>query len=186
MRILWLLALLTATVPSRAATVAGVAVPPDARPVADGPVLVLNGAGLRTKYFFHIYVAALYLVRRADSAAAVLAEPGPKRVWMHFLYRSLSGARMARAWDEGFRDNLSRAEYAALRPRIERFNALFDTVRRGDVVLLDALPGRGTRVTVRGRVRGVIPGDDFYRALLRIWLGPDPASDDLKAALLGR
>jgi hypothetical protein len=28
-------------------------------------------------------------------------------------------------------------------------------------------------------------GEDFYRALLRIWLGDNPVQDDLKKALLG-
>jgi hypothetical protein len=32
---------------------------------------------------------------------------------------------------------------------------------------------------------GPIAGEDFYRALLRIWLGEDPVSKDLKKALLG-
>jgi hypothetical protein len=30
-----------------------------------------------------------------------------------------------------------------------------------------------------------IAGEDFYQALLRIWLGPQPVQDDLKKALLG-
>jgi hypothetical protein len=31
-----------------------------------------------------------------------------------------------------------------------------------------------------------IAGEDFYRALLRIWLGSKPAQEDLKNALLGQ
>jgi len=30
-----------------------------------------------------------------------------------------------------------------------------------------------------------IPGEDFYRALLRIWLGDNPVQEDLKKALRG-
>ena len=30
-----------------------------------------------------------------------------------------------------------------------------------------------------------IPGEDFFRGLLRIWLGDQPVQDDLKKALLG-
>jgi hypothetical protein len=40
---------------------------------------------------------------------------------------------------------------------------------------------------VAGQQRGKdIPGEDFYRALLRIWLGEKPVQDDLKQALLGK
>jgi len=31
----------------------------------------------------------------------------------------------------------------------------------------------------------LIEGEDFYRALLRIWLGDKPVQEDLKKALLG-
>jgi hypothetical protein len=39
---------------------------------------------------------------------------------------------------------------------------------------------------LNGEPRGkIIAGEDFYRALLRIWLGEDPAQERLKRALLG-
>jgi hypothetical protein len=39
---------------------------------------------------------------------------------------------------------------------------------------------------VNGAPRGKpIAGEDFYRALLRIWIGDNPVQDDLKKALLG-
>jgi len=40
---------------------------------------------------------------------------------------------------------------------------------------------------VNGEPRGKpIAGEDFYRALLRIWLGDKPVDGDLKQGLLGR
>jgi hypothetical protein len=58
--------------------------------------------------------------------------------------------------------------------------------KKGMAITLDWLPGAGTQMTVDGRYAGApIAGEDFYRALLRIWLGPKPVQDDLKKALLG-
>ena len=55
------------------------------------------------------------------------------------------------------------------------------------VVHLDWLPDSGTRLTFNGTAKGSdIAGEDFYRALLRIWLGDKPAQDDLKEHLLGK
>ena len=52
---------------------------------------------------------------------------------------------------------------------------------------LDWLPGNGLRLSVAGQVRGkLIEGEDFYRALLRVWLGEKPVQADLKQALLGK
>ena len=46
--------------------------------------------------------------------------------------------------------------------------------------------GAGTQLLVQGKPAGrPIEGEDFYRALLRIWLGDKPVQDDLKKALLG-
>jgi hypothetical protein len=53
------------------------------------------------------------------------------------------------------------------------------------VLLYDFIPGTGTRVTINGEEKGVIEGADFYAALLDIWLGDEPADDDLKDAMLG-
>jgi hypothetical protein len=41
-------------------------------------------------------------------------------------------------------------------------------------------------VLIQGKPTGKpIAGQDFYRALLRVWLGDKPVQDDLKKSLLG-
>ena len=52
----------------------------------DGTALVLNGAGIRKKAWFKIYIAQLYLQNTSSDAAQVIADEGNKRVVMHFLY----------------------------------------------------------------------------------------------------
>jgi hypothetical protein len=61
---------------------------------------------------------------------------------------------------------------------------LFRTLREGDEVWLDHLPGKGTRVSINGQVSGWVPGQDFNAALLSVWLGPEPVTSSLKKALL--
>jgi hypothetical protein len=42
-------------------------------------------------------------------------------------------------------------------------------------------------VSVNAAARGKpIPGEDLYRALLRIWLGDKPVDGDLKKGMLGQ
>jgi hypothetical protein len=150
-----------------------------------GTDLVLNGAGIRKKFFVKVYIGALYLPRSAGQADAVLAMDGPKRVLMHFLYKKVEAGQLVDGWNEGFENNQSAENLTKLGPRLEQFNALFTDVVAGDEVLLDFLPGQGTRVTVRGEQKGLIPGDDFYRALLAVWLGEKPADKGLKKGMLG-
>ena len=151
--------------------------------------LVLNGAGLRTKVFFKVYVLGLYLPARKTAPAEVLAAAGAKRVLIHML-RDVDAAEFGAALEAGIKDNHSEAESKALAPRLSVLVSLMSemkTAKTGMVILLDWIPGAGTQVVIDNQPRGApIAGEDFYRALLRIWLGDNPISGDLKKALLGQ
>ena len=43
----------------------------------------------------------------------------------------------------------------------------------------------GVRVSINGGGRGAAPGDDLQPAVLRIWLGDEPADDDLERGMPG-
>lgn len=163
--------------------VAGVQLP-DTTTVQDS-VLMLNGAGTRTRFFVKVYVGALYLPARQNTTDGVLAAAGPKSVRLHIVYKEVSADKMNEALNDGFAGNTSAAELEKLQPRIEQFRALIPTVRRGDTVRLDFLRDGTTEVWVNDARRGGIAGADFQRAVLRIWLGDKPADRSLKHAMLG-
>lgn len=173
----------TATAPAIAREVKGINISETA--VTDsGARLQLNGAGVRSKFVVDVYVAALYLAQKAHDAAAALQATSAKRMQLHFL-RDIDAKKIVAAWNDGFTANVDAAERTRMQDRIDRFNALFPSLRTGDVVALDYAPSRGTRVIVGGQVKGTIAGDDFAQALFRIWLGEYPVSTKLKGALLG-
>lgn len=146
--------------------------------------LVLNGAGVRSKFFVKVYVAGLYLQEKATDAIAVLDSPGPKRVRMHFVYDGISEEKIRAAWTEGYEANHSVAALERFKDRIEKFNSFFPAIKAGDVVDVDYRPGVGTSVIFNGELKGTLPGEDFNRATLKIWLGEEPASSGLKKAML--
>jgi len=92
---------------------------------------------------------------------------------------------MVNGWNEGFENNLSEADFKQLKPRIDQFNNLFETLHENDVVTMDFIPAKGTVVSIRGVEKGVIPGADFYQALLKVWLGDEPPGESFKQQLLG-
>lgn len=150
-----------------------------------GQTLTLNGAGIRSKFIFDIYVGALYLPKKSNQARQVLAMGGPKRVLMHFLYDEVDKERLTGGWTAGFENNLSEQEFNRLKPRLADFNKLFRSVKKDDVVFLDDIPNKGTAVLINNTLMGYVQGEDFYRALLQVWLGDDPADEDLKSNMLG-
>ena len=147
--------------------------------------LVLNGAGIRKKFFMDIYIGALYLPATTPDAAAILSDTGPVSILMHFLYSEVSKGKITGGWDDGLSDNLSAEELQPLNDRLEKFNNLFRTVTRDDEIRIDYIPESGTNVRINGEWRGSVEGNDFFRALLRIWLGTSPVSKSLKREMLG-
>jgi len=163
--------------------IAGVAVPESV--TLKNKALVLNGAGIRKKLFMKIYVCALYLTAKRTAASEILADPEAKRIVMSFLYKEVGVERQVEGWNKGFRDNNSGEELKGLQDRINLFNSLFTTVRKGDVIRFDYMPEEGTQVWINDTLNGIVSGEDFFAALLKIWLGPKPAEANLKDALLG-
>jgi long-chain acyl-CoA synthetase len=150
-----------------------------------GQELVLNGAGVRTRAIFKVYVASLYVPAKAATPAAVIAK-GPRRIQMTLL-RNLSGDQLVDALVDGLKDNNSEADLAAVKAQQEQMVTVmkgFGEVKEKDVVALDYVDG-ATRILLNGQVKATIPGDAFNAALTRIWLGEKPVQADLKKALLG-
>jgi hypothetical protein len=170
---------------ANAREVAGVDLPEQIKLEAAGTPLVLNGAGIRKKFFFSIYLASLYLPQATNDAGAIFALNQPNRVQMDMLYSEVEKEKLVAGWNDGFAANHSAEQLAPLRDRLQSFNAMFDTLVSGDRVQLDYLPAEGTRVSINGEARGVIPGQDFNQALLRVWLGESPVTKSLKRDLLG-
>jgi hypothetical protein len=165
--------------------VAGVGLPDKVTLEGDTTPLVLNGAGIRKKVFFSIYLASLYLPSLSDDAGAILDADQPRRLQMDMLYSEVEKQKLVDAWNDGFTANHSKEALAPLNERITRFNEMFETLVAGDQVQLDYLPAQGTRVVINGKERGLIPGQDFNQALLKIWLGESPVTRSLKRDLLG-
>ena len=178
-----ILLLLCLSLPAFAAEVAGVKIDDKAR-VANAE-LALTGAGLRKRIFVQVYAMGLYV---ADRKADPILQPGAKRVAIHML-RDVDADTFAKALVEGMRPNHDEATMKGLEPRIGQLNAIMagmKEAKKGMAIALDWAPGAGTQVMIDGKAEGKpIEGEDFYRALLRIWLGPKPVQDDLKKALLG-
>ena len=175
-------------IPVFAAEVEGIKLADKVRVSDAGPDLVLNGAGVRTRVFFRVYVGALYLQRKQEGTDAVLADAGPKRVAMYLL-RDLTAEQLLSALKDGLASNHSPEQLAKMESQVRQLEGIFNAVKAaksGDVILLDYLPGAGTRVTINQDNKGTIPGEDLYRALLRIWLGEKPVDASLKKAMLGR
>ena len=167
--------------------VAGIDYPPQVA-VASQP-LQLNGAGLRYKFVVKVYTAGLYLPTQADTPEQVMAETGPKRLHVVML-RDIDGNELGKLFTRGMQDNVPRAMFAQSITGTLRMAEIFarrKNLKAGQSFSVDWLPGVGTQISVNGEPEGApIKEPEFFNALLSIWLGPNPAYEPLKDALLGK
>jgi hypothetical protein len=150
--------------------------------------LRLNGAGIRYRFVVKVYTAGLYLAAPAATPEAVLAAPGPKRLHVVML-RDIDANELGRLFTRGMQDNSPREEFAKSIPGTLRMADIFSAKKRlkeGENFSVDWTPGEGTQVLVNGRPQGEpIREPEFFQALMRIWLGQNPADNSLKDQLLG-
>ncbi len=164
-----------------AADVGGVTVPDTV--TVDGKVLKLNGAGVRKKMMFKVYVAALYVETPSKNAAELISSNQVKSMRLH-MTRNVEGAKVSGAVADGFALN-SKAALPKLQARLDQFAKMIPDMKDGEEIDMTWVPDKGTEVAVRGTNAGTIEGRDFADALFSVWLGPSPVQDDLKAALTG-
>lgn len=173
---------LAAAVDLRAATLAGVTLP-DSTQVA-GKTLVLNGAGLRTKFVVKVYVAGLYLEQKSSDPNAILKSDSPKRLVMHFV-RDVSKQQMTDAFQESFEKN-SPNEAKSMKADIDKMFAGLEDLKEGNEMVFTYVPGTGTTMSINGKDKVTIADKAFAPVLFSIWLGPKPPNGDLKKGLLGQ
>lgn len=175
------LALSLAT-PVMAKEVAGVKVAETAS--VSGKELKLNGAGLRKKFIFDVYIAALYVENTSKDPAQIITSDQPKRVVMTML-RDLDKKSIVDAVVSGFESNAG-PNMPKLKERLDKFAASIPDVKKGDQLTITYLPEQGTTVTSKSGKEAKVEGKDFADAMFAVWLGKEPVQESLKNGMLGK
>lgn len=148
--------------------------------------LVLNGAGVRSKFFVHVYVAALYVTDKSSDAEAIIASDQPMNIRINIISDLITGERFAESAMDGF----IRSTHGDLSPIQTEVDIMIQTFRsslqNGDVFDLNYVPEVGVQIYRNGDLKEVVPGIDFKKAMFGIWLSDDPVQSRLRDSLLGK
>ncbi|RZL11111.1 MAG: hypothetical protein EOP40_03860 [Rubrivivax sp.] len=165
--------------------IAGVRYEPTVK--VEGRSLVLNGSGLSYRGLQKVYTVGLYLEAKAAAADAVLAMAGPKQLRFVMLV-PMRVDDLGKLIARGIETNSSRAEFMRLIPATVEMGAIFSHMKRmvpGDVITIEWVPQRGTMFFVNGQPVGLpVAAPEFFTAVMKVWIGPKPTTQDLKDALL--
>ena len=179
-----ILAVLMITAQGNAAEIGGINMPESLQ--TGQTQLMLNGAGIRTKFFFDIYVGGLYLKAKSQDATAIIEANEPMAIRLHILSSKATSKKMEKATRAGFA-KATNGNIEPIKVQIDEFCSVFQKeIKVDDRYDLIYVPGKGVEVYLNGEYTSLTEGLAFKQALFGIWLSNKPAQESLKKAMLGQ
>jgi hypothetical protein len=175
------------------ATVEVSGVPLEETITVGGVPLQLNGAGYRKRGYFKIDVTSLYTQQKFTSLEALEKSSGTKRLQIT-VQQDLTGSQASRYFLIDFEASAAPAEFAQLINEVSQIGSIYSAlpkIKKGDVVTLDWLPGKGLLAMLNGQIlqaKGVqspyTNSELLQRVMFRMYIaGKTPA--ELHDNLLG-
>lgn len=160
--------------------VSGVSVPDNVS--VEGASLNYQGAGVRSKFFIDLYVSSLFTQTASED---VVNSQDVSAIRLNIISGLITSEKMVTAINEGF-DSATAGNTAAISAEIAEFIGVFsEEIVKGDQFTLVSTPGKGLATYKNNEKLSTIDNDVFRQAVLSIWLGEEPADDDLKEEMLG-
>ena len=148
--------------------------------------LILNGAGVRSKFFMDLYVGGLYLQSKSNNPKEIIEGDVPMAIRLHIISSLINSKKMENGTRKGF-ENATKGNTEPIKSQIEEFISVFkEKLEKNDFFELIYLPGKGLEVFKNGEFKCRIEGSAFKQALFGIWLGDKPAQESLKEEMLGK
>ena len=147
--------------------------------------LILNGVGIRTKFFLQLYVGGLYLEQKNSQPEQIILADSPMAIRLHIVSSMITSKKMEAATREGF-EKATDNNISPIKSQIEQFISVFkEEIQENDIYDLVYSADKSVTVYKNGKVHSSIVGLDFKQALFGIWLCDNPAQENLKTEMLG-
>lgn len=179
-----LFVLVVITLPAFAQTKIGSVILPSTFEVGKDQ-LILNGGGIREKFWMSMYVGGLYLIKKNENASEIISADTPMAIKIHIVSSLITSSRMRDAVEEGFKKSTG-GNTLPFKEKIELFKKSFsDPIKVDDV--FDIVYANGKITIYKNNMKKAdSEGFDFKKAVFGIWLGDKPADDDLKKGMLSK
>lgn len=146
---------------------------------------LINGISVHSEFNKERFIGALYSETLSTDARAILQSTEAKRLELRITAKRLSARRLSKMWIEGMAINNSGATLSEQAQNMVKFTSLIKRkLVAGDHLVIDYIPGEGTKIRANDTELGTIESDAFFNLLLRTWIGSVPLSSDFRAALL--
>ena len=163
-----------------AVTISDVNVPENVQ--VNGQQLVLNGAGVRDKFFIDLYVGSLYLSQKSQTMDSILTQP-LSMIRLNITSSLITKDKMQEAIGEGF-EKATNGNTKPLLSKINLFMNLFSQKIDKDDQFSFIFKTETVECYKNGKLLSTINNEAFKEALMSIWLGKHPTQQNLKEDML--
>ncbi|MBM7074508.1 chalcone isomerase family protein [Shewanella sp. 202IG2-18] len=147
--------------------------------------MLLNGSGVRSKFFFDLYVGSLYLSNTTKDADKAMNETFAA-IRLNIISGLITKDKMQEAIVEGF-EHATHDNVKPIQSQIDEFMSLFDTgIKEGDQFTFVFHKGVGVTAYKNMNKLTDIKNETFRKALMAIWIGDKPAQKSLKKDMLAQ
>ncbi len=165
--------------------IAGVTVPEIVQGDDGQGRMTLAGHAEVHRSYLPFYGVTLHLPETRPSRAVLVQGLAPCRISLIWFANSLSAEQVRGYFSERFKLAADEEALGRARPRIDQLLGMLPGTIRGRTFSFDYDPDRGMLVEVDGVRLLALPGVEFNRVLLGLWLG-DAAEDGVAEALLAQ
>ncbi len=154
--------------------------------VIENQKLILNGAGIRTIFFFDVYVGALYLTQKSKNPSLIINSNKPMDIKMIITSSLVTSKKMI----DGLKDAFKKAKdagYDADKNNLDKFLQIFKKkISKKDIYDFFYDNNKGLMIYKNHKLHQIIKDFQFKKALYAIWLSKNPAQESLKEKMLGQ
>jgi len=150
-----------------------------------GITLNKNGQGTRIIFFMKVYEGSLYLETESSNANEITSLDSPMAIRLDITSTMITSEAMKKALTEGLKKSTGN-NTGPITEEINQLSSSFDSgVTSGDFYEFIYLPDIGTHVLKNSELKKLIPGLEFKKAFVGIFLSDNPIQKNLKKAMLG-
>ncbi len=147
--------------------------------------LLLNGAGVRSMFFFNIYIGALYVQNRETNPQKIINSKQTMNIRMIITSSLISSQKMKNGFKDAFKKSL-KSGYYTNKKTIQQFLTTFNTkISKKDIYDFLFYQKNGVMIYKNHKLIQTINSFAFKKALFAIWFGYYPAQESLKKKMLG-
>src|SRR5690554_6588057 len=151
----------------------------------DYSTLILNGTGVRKKYWIDLYEGKLYLKNKCQDGEKISLDNEVMAINIRVISDLMTTKRLEEALMSEF-DRITRGLSEIFHDRLNiLIKAFGHVINKNETLDLYYLPEEGLRVYKNKELKCTIPGLNFKQILFGSWLGHDPADINMKKGMLG-